>query len=58
MNTPVILTNVAIGAQVYLSSCPSNQDKADTHAEGSGALAGEMWIDAVSVTKIQYIYML
>ena len=56
MQTSVILMNVAIGAQVYLSSCPSNQDRADTHAEGSGVLAGEMWIDAVSLTKTQYIY--
>ena len=56
MQTSVLLMNVAIGAQVYLSSCPSNQDRADTHAEGSGVLAGEMWIDAVSLTKTQYIY--
>ena len=52
MQTSVLLMNVAIGAQVYLSSCPSNQDRADTHGS-SGVLAGEillmLFIDKNSV---------
>ena len=48
--------SIAIGAQVHLSSCPSKQDNADTHNEGSGSLSGEMWIDAVSVTKSSYSF--
>ena len=51
----VTLKSFGIGAQVFLSGCPSSQRLADSYVgDSKSELSGTMWIDSVSATHTQF----
>eukprot|EP00941_MAST-03F_sp_MAST-3F-sp1_P003352 g3352.t1 len=51
----VLVRSIGVGAQIFLSGCPTAQAAADEHGltpvVNADDLKGQMWIDAVSFTK-------